>query len=150
MKKRRNNSNRASTLQIALSTGLISISAILLAIAAPTNTKKAPRQDLSGFQLEEGADASTTLGNSSQTRRSSAQRRIAITPDAAPTNTKISNIGVTNSSASIVPGTTDIGNHTDDGATLVALPFPAPYNSPNRLQRLSEFRQLLLLLRSLP
>jgi hypothetical protein len=37
MKERRNNSNRASILQIALSAGLISISAILLTIAAPIN-----------------------------------------------------------------------------------------------------------------
>ena len=28
------------------------------------------------------------------------------------------------SSGTIVPGTTDIGNHTDDGATSVSLPFP--------------------------
>src|SRR5207249_1416277 len=26
--------------------------------------------------------------------------------------------------ATIVPGTTDIGNHTDDGGTLISLPFP--------------------------
>ena len=30
----------------------------------------------------------------------------------------------TNGSGSIVPGTTDIGNHTDDGNTLITLPFP--------------------------
>ena len=31
---------------------------------------------------------------------------------------------------SIVPGTTDIGNHTDDGSTIIALPFPYRlYNS---------------------
>ena len=29
-----------------------------------------------------------------------------------------------NGSGSIVSGTTDIGNHTDDGATLITLPFP--------------------------
>jgi hypothetical protein len=65
MKKRRNNSNRASTLWIALSTGLVSISAILLAIAPPINTKKAPGHHLSGFQLVEGAaaDSITALGN---------------------------------------------------------------------------------------
>ena len=46
------------------------------------------------------------------------------TPTTSPTTTPCANYVVTNSSASIVPGTTDIGNHTDDGATLVALPFP--------------------------
>jgi len=59
MKKRRNNSDRASTLQIALSTGLISISAILLAIAAPTNREIAPGHDRKGFPLEEGAAANS-------------------------------------------------------------------------------------------
>ena len=62
MKKHR--SNRASTLWIALSTGLVSISAILIAIAPPINTKKAPGHHLSGFQLVEGAaDSITALGN---------------------------------------------------------------------------------------
>jgi hypothetical protein len=41
MMKRRNYSDRASTLRVALSTALISISAILLAITASTN----PDQD---------------------------------------------------------------------------------------------------------
>jgi hypothetical protein len=63
MKKRRNKSNRASTLQIALSTGLISISAILLAIAVPANRKEAPRRDLYGFQLEKGTDSITALAD---------------------------------------------------------------------------------------
>ncbi len=31
---------------------------------------------------------------------------------------------VTNSGASIVPGATDTGNHTDDGSTVIPLPFP--------------------------
>ena len=44
MKKRQNNSDRASALQITLSVALISVSAILLVVAAPTNTKKTPRQ----------------------------------------------------------------------------------------------------------
>jgi hypothetical protein len=30
----------------------------------------------------------------------------------------------TNSGAVLVPGTTDTGNHTDDGSTVIALPFP--------------------------
>ena len=33
---------------------------------------------------------------------------------------------ITTGSDPIVPGTTDTGNHTDDGDTLVALPFPFP------------------------
>jgi hypothetical protein len=44
MKKQQKNSDRASALQITLSVALISVSAILLAIAAPTNSKKASRQ----------------------------------------------------------------------------------------------------------
>ena len=44
MNKRHNNSTRASTLRISLSVSLISVSAILLVIAAPTYTKTDPRQ----------------------------------------------------------------------------------------------------------
>jgi len=45
MRKKEDNSVRASALQIVLSTTLISVSAILLAAAAaPNNAKKAPRQ----------------------------------------------------------------------------------------------------------
>ena len=93
MKRRRNDSDRASTLQIALSTGLISISAILLAIAAPTITKKAPRHDPDAFQLKEGAgaDASTTLGNYPNTSVSLSGNTM-VTPDAAPTNTTSINV----------------------------------------------------------
>src|SRR5436190_11090668 len=60
MKGRRNGSNGVSTLQIALSTGLISISAILLAAAVPTNTEKAPPQDLYGLHPLVGADLAPT------------------------------------------------------------------------------------------
>ena len=35
-----------------------------------------------------------------------------------------SNYVISNASGAIVPGTTDIGNHTDDGNTVIALPFP--------------------------
>ena len=91
MKKRRNKSNRASTLQIALSTGLISISAILLAITAPTITEKAPRHDPRGFQLKEGTDASTTLGNYPNTSVL-LSTDTTVTPDAAPTNTTSINV----------------------------------------------------------
>src|SRR5712692_226042 len=44
MKRNKNNSMRASALRIILSIALISVSAILLAMAEPTNTKKASRQ----------------------------------------------------------------------------------------------------------
>ena len=93
MKKRRNNSDRASTLQIALSTGLIWIFAILLAIAAPTNTKKAPRQDRYGFQLGEGAatDSITVLGNYPATSVP-LSGDTTVTPDAAPSNTTSINV----------------------------------------------------------
>jgi hypothetical protein len=43
MKKRQNNSDRGSALQIAFSIALISISVILLVVAAPTDTKIASR-----------------------------------------------------------------------------------------------------------
>ena len=45
------------------------------------------------------------------------------TPTATPSPGCV-NYGVTNSIGAIVPGTTDIGNHTDDGETSIALPFP--------------------------
>src|SRR5205823_863503 len=44
MKKRQNDSDRASALKITLSASMIATSAILLVVAAPTNTKKAARQ----------------------------------------------------------------------------------------------------------
>ena len=44
MKRRQNDSDRASALKITLSVALIATSAILLGAAAPTNTKKASRQ----------------------------------------------------------------------------------------------------------
>ena len=44
MKKRLNSLDRGSALQITLSVALISVSAILLVVATPTNTKKTPRQ----------------------------------------------------------------------------------------------------------
>lgn len=52
MKKRRNSSIRASALQIAISTALISVSVILLAIAAPTETKNAFGQNAEEFRPE--------------------------------------------------------------------------------------------------
>jgi hypothetical protein len=100
MKKRRNNSDPASTLQIALSTGLMPISAILLAIAAPTNSEKAPRHDLYGFQLEEGADADSTtaLGNYPDASVPLSTDS-TVTPDAAPTNTTSINVSTSTKSS---------------------------------------------------
>ena len=43
MKKRQNDSGRGSTLQITLSVALISVSAILLVVARPTNIKISSR-----------------------------------------------------------------------------------------------------------
>ena len=91
MKKLRNNSHRASTLSIALSIGLISISAILLVIAAPANLEKAPQHDRSGFQLEESGDSITALGNYPDTSISLSSDT-TVTPDAAPTNTTSINV----------------------------------------------------------
>src|SRR5438477_4783254 len=88
MEKLRNNSHRASTLQIALSTGLISIFAILLVIAAPANTKEAPRHDRHWLQLKEGADA---LGNYPDTSVPFSGDT-TVTPYAAPTNTTSINV----------------------------------------------------------
>src|SRR5947207_30970 len=92
MKKQRNNSRDASTLQIALSTSLISIS-ILLAVAAPTNREKAPRQDPYRSQRVEGAgaDSITALGNYPDTLVP-LSGDTTVTPDAAPANTTSINV----------------------------------------------------------
>src|SRR5438874_9098088 len=93
MKQQRNNWRCASTLRIALSTGLISTSAILLAVAAPTNRERAPQQDLYRSQRVEGADADsiTALGNYPNTSVP-LSGDTTVTPDAAPTNTTSINI----------------------------------------------------------
>jgi FG-GAP-like repeat/FG-GAP repeat len=93
MKKGRNNSQRASTLWITLSTGLISISAVLLALAAPAKTENASRRDLNGFQLKEraAADFVTALGNYPDTSIL-LSTDTTVTPDAAPTNTTSINV----------------------------------------------------------
>ena len=105
MKKFRNNSDRASTLQIALSTGLISIFAILLAVAAPANRKEAPRQNLSGFQLGEGADA---LGNYPDTSIL-LSTDTTVTPDVAPTNTTSINVSTSTNFKGKLEGYPDTG-----------------------------------------
>src|SRR5438552_7498747 len=62
MKKRQNNSARSSALRITFSVALISAFAILLAIAAPTNTRKAFGQNPPGFQPK-GVVPTPPLGN---------------------------------------------------------------------------------------
>src|ERR1044071_6230830 len=88
MKKRRNNSHCASTLPIALSIGLILISAILLAIEATANARKAPRHGPQEFKLAQGdgIDSIAALGNYPDTSVS-LSGDTTVTPDAAPTNT---------------------------------------------------------------
>src|SRR5436190_9369741 len=77
MKKRRNNSHRASTLQIALSSSLIPIAVVLLVIGAPTETKNIRRYDPdSSRALGNYPDASVLLSGNT-----------TVTPDVAPTNT---------------------------------------------------------------
>lgn len=65
MKERRNNSNRASTLQVALSTSLISIFAGLIAIAAPTKLQRVSQHDSHQSQEVAAGDAEsiTALGD---------------------------------------------------------------------------------------
>src|SRR2546428_13614295 len=111
MEKLRNNSHRASTLQIALSTSLISIFAILLAIATPTNIGKTPRQNLSRFQLEEGADS---LGNYPDTSVP-LSTDTTVTPDATPTNTTSINISASTNFKGTLAGdpTTGVVRVTD-------------------------------------
>ena len=66
MKKQQNNSGRGSTLQITLSVALISISAILLVVARPTNTKKTSRQ-VTATEQPSGIMASAMLTAASPT-----------------------------------------------------------------------------------
>src|SRR5437879_4081009 len=89
MKRKPNNSAHAFALQITFAVALISAFAILLAIAAPTNTKEAFGQNPLGVQPE-GVDT-PTLGNYPATsiRLSS---DTTVTPDAAPTNTTSINV----------------------------------------------------------
>ena len=50
------------------------------------------------------------------------------TPTASPTpNCPVGDYTITTGSGTIVPGTTDIGNHADDGMTTIALPFPLTF-----------------------
>src|SRR5678815_1872972 len=91
MKKLRSNSHCASTLQIALSAGLTLIPAILLALAASTNTKRNLQHDPYGFQLNEGASVNETLGNYPDTSVPLSGNTV-VAPDAAPTNTTSINV----------------------------------------------------------
>jgi plastocyanin len=47
----------------------------------------------------------------------------SMTPTASPTVCGGGNYTVATATGTIVPGTVDIGNHTDDGTTTIALPF---------------------------
>ena len=50
------------------------------------------------------------------------------TPTASPTPTcPIGDYTITTTSGTIVPGTTDSGNHADDGITNIGLPFPVTF-----------------------
>ena len=50
------------------------------------------------------------------------------TPTASPTPTcPVGDYTITTTSGTIVPGTTDSGNHADDGITTIALPFPVTF-----------------------
>ncbi len=46
-----------------------------------------------------------------------------LTPSPTPTPTPCVNYAYTVSTGTIVPGTTDTGNHTDDNSTVISLPF---------------------------
>src|SRR6476620_11459655 len=88
MKGRRNSSNRASTLQVALSTSLISIFAILFAIAAPIKLQRVSQHDSHQSQQVAAGDAEsiTALGNYPDTSVT-LSGNTTVTPDATPTNT---------------------------------------------------------------
>lgn len=92
MKKFRSNSGRASTFQVALSTCLISISAVLLAITQPTDTEKVTPHDLYRFQSVKaaGADSTTNLTNYPNTLVS-LSGDTTVTPDAVSINTTSTN-----------------------------------------------------------
>src|SRR5437868_2255335 len=49
------------------------------------------------------------------------------TPTPTPTCGVVQNYNITQSTGTIIPGTTDIGNHIDDGTTTIALPFPVSF-----------------------
>ena len=82
MEKRRNNSRSASTLQIALSTGLISISAILLVIGAPTQTRNTRRHDRDSIMALGNYPNASALLSADTT----------VTPESGPTNTTSINV----------------------------------------------------------
>src|SRR2546428_683549 len=90
MKKRQSSFGGASALQITLSIALISISAFLLAIAAPFNTKNALEQNPLGF-APDVAVLTPTLGNYPATSMP-LSTDTTVTPDAAPTNTTSINV----------------------------------------------------------
>jgi hypothetical protein len=85
MKERRNSSKCASALPVALSTGLISISAILFA-GAPTFREKTPPRDAYRLREDTDPDSVTSLGNYPDTSMP-LSTDTTVSPDVMPTNT---------------------------------------------------------------
>src|SRR5438874_4036917 len=82
MKRKRNSSTRALAFQITLSTALLSIPAVLLAITASTNSRSA---------FEQNPPVGPTLGNYPHTTTLQSTDT-TVTPDAAPINTTSINV----------------------------------------------------------
>jgi hypothetical protein len=82
MKETDNNSTGASALQITVSIALLSVAAILLAIAVPIDSERPYEQNPLG---------GPTLGNYPNTTMS-LSTDVTITPDAPPTNTTSINV----------------------------------------------------------
>ena len=74
-----------------------------------------------------GTATATATPTATATATPTASPSLSPTSTPSPTATPTpgcTNYVISNASDVIVPGTTDIGNHTDDGATLINLPFP--------------------------
>src|SRR5438067_1913870 len=99
MKKRKNNSARATALQITLSFALLSLVAILFA----SSFKAAAPAKQDGFYPPLPVPASALQGGFYPPLQ------------ASPTPTPCLNYTYTVGTGSIVPGTIDTGNHADDG-----------------------------------
>ena len=89
MKKRLNDSARAMALLSSMSIALVSGFAILLAIAAPTNSKTTPEQ--SPRPIQPASVPLPFLGNYPNTSIP-LSTNTTVTPDAAPTNTTSINV----------------------------------------------------------
>src|ERR1051325_1156591 len=75
------------------------------------------------YSLGVGCPSPTPGITPSPTPTSTATATATTPPATASPSPGCVNYTISNSSGSIVPGTTDIGNHTDDGANVIALPF---------------------------